>query len=544
MLSLSESDSINQILYLDENSFEVPLYQRRYVWDETNWNKIWTDIIDQVNIEPSERGVGHFTGPIVTRLIDEVQNRHEVIDGQQRLTTLQIIFCVIKDLCEGVEELANDGVVKDARKHVQDSSGSHKLFLTTYDQPTFKKIVEGEFGKKIHEHKTFDETQNKLQSEKIKEVISEVFNNITISSNILNAYIYFYEVIRSHIQENQDNADRLLSAITSDFKLIHLSLDETDGAEAEKVFESINATGRMLSDFDYLRNNLFLRARKLEKNDDGELYRDVFYKNSDYWRFENESNYWNTEKQELFIRAFLMATWKPERCKEIHDKPFDEYQKYSKFLEKTYPDDIDKIPYEFQQLSGWAKSFLNLLKREEFKAYKKFREDLSLDDLDEFLLLDAFLLYVIHHDDEHFSKLACTVTILESYIVRSLLVLEDATYSQADIKEECYSKINTFFNDAVTGGRTFDLSQFTTYLDPKVEKIDDLKVNKEFAVNASNKDGYFIKYILNRIKGIDPDPRTLSVTSLSILKTAILNQHNNMRDFMDKFKRLWPDPFS
>ena len=533
MLSLSESDSINRILGSDEKSFEVPLYQRRYVWDKTNWNKIWEDIIDQVNIDPYERGVGHFTGPIVTREIEGQQSRFEVIDGQQRLTTLQIIFCVIKDLCEGVEKLANDGVVIDARKHVLDRSDSHKLILTKYDQTTFKKIVEGEFGKKIHEYKVFDETKNELQSEKIEEVISEVFDDNTVSSNILNAYKFFYEEIRSHIQENPENAHNLLSTITSDFKLIHLSLGETE--QAEKVFESINATGRMLSDFDYLRNNLFLRARKLGKNKDGKLYRDVYYENSDYWRFENESNYWDTQKQEAFLRAFLMATWKPKCFEEKNAKPFGEYQKYSKYLETTYPDDTEKIPHEFKQLSGWAKSFRNLQDREEFEIYKKFCKDLSLPEL------DSLLLFVIHHDDEHFSELIRTVTILESYIVRSLLVLEDITCSPADIKMKCYENIESFFGDVVDRGHGFDTKSFAIYLRiNSSDDIEDVAVLEALRMDVNNKNAEFIAYILNRINDWGLHPRTLSWKKHVDLITEIKTRLEDPQGLMDEFNQLWP----
>ena len=248
MINFSNADSINELLQPGENSFEVPLYQRRYVWDNTNWTRIWKDIIDQVNTDPDERGVGHFTGPIVTRSLEGHQKKYEVIDGQQRLTTLQIIFCVIIDLCSGVNKLTNDEIVEDARKYVLDGTDNHKLTLTRYDQPTFKKIVENQFGK--HIHTAWNETRNDLQKDETKEVISKVFGDKPYSLNILGAYEFFYKQIRIHIEKNRDNAETLLDTISDNLKLIHLSLDEAEGIEAEKVFESINATGLMLSDFD------------------------------------------------------------------------------------------------------------------------------------------------------------------------------------------------------------------------------------------------------------------------------------------------------
>ena len=269
MLSLTGSDSINSILGNDQYLFEVPRYQRRYVWDETNWNKLWEDIVGQVNIPPNQRGVGHFTGPIVTRVIDERaedrRQRFEVIDGQQRLTTLEIIFCVIRDLCSGVPSLENDSAVKTAKDHVMSTDDDHKLILTRFDKPTFEKIVEEEYGRRIH--RAFNVDHNCLDRDEVEKVRLELLQLLVlsgeewVSDSILGAYSHFYEKIRNHINIDIQKVSGLLFTITFNFKLIHLSLG---GAEdGEKVFESINATGRMLSNFDYLRNNLFLRARKL-----------------------------------------------------------------------------------------------------------------------------------------------------------------------------------------------------------------------------------------------------------------------------------------
>ncbi len=384
MIYLSSSENINQMFVTDDGFFVVPLYQRRYVWDDTNLVRIWEDIIDQVNIPSTERGEGHFTGPIVTRSIDGNQNSYEVIDGQQRLTTLQIILCVIRDLCTGVRGLKNGGVAKDAEEHVLESPENHRLTLTKYDRLTFKEIVNRKYGEKFHD--AFDETKSELQPEKIAEVISKVYRGKPISSNILDAYKFFYRQIRRHIQKGEVNAANLFSVITSDFKLMHLSLNETDRVEAEDVFESINATGLMLSDFDYLRNNLFLRARKLGSDSEGKLKRDNFYNDRDYWPFEED--FWNAKRQRSFLRTFLKAAWDPACLEEENPKSFEEYRKYSKDLEKTYSDDRKRILYEFKQLSAWAESYRRLKENPTYKDYENFRKNLGLPDL------DAFLLYV------------------------------------------------------------------------------------------------------------------------------------------------------
>ena len=64
--------------------YRIPIYQRRYVWEDNNWRHLWTDIEAVVkNVSEAK----HFTGVIVIR--DEA-NTLEIVDGQQRLTTFQI----------------------------------------------------------------------------------------------------------------------------------------------------------------------------------------------------------------------------------------------------------------------------------------------------------------------------------------------------------------------------------------------------------------------------------------------------------------------
>lgn len=68
----------------------VPLFQRTYSWDEEEWEDLWEDIV-----ELREKSDNHFFGVIVTRQIfsgPEDINQYELVDDQQRLTTIFIIL--------------------------------------------------------------------------------------------------------------------------------------------------------------------------------------------------------------------------------------------------------------------------------------------------------------------------------------------------------------------------------------------------------------------------------------------------------------------
>ena len=93
---------------------EVPLFQRQYVWSrEQQWEPLWEDITRKFveHLDGRRDAPVHFLGAMV---LDQKQTpvthveRRQVIDGQQRLTTLQIFISAFRDFCRerGVRELA------------------------------------------------------------------------------------------------------------------------------------------------------------------------------------------------------------------------------------------------------------------------------------------------------------------------------------------------------------------------------------------------------------------------------------------------------
>ena len=66
-MSINPQGSTIDDLFSSNVHYRVPRYQRRYVWDETNWDTLWNDILSQLD---GEGKPAHFTGPIVTRSTD------------------------------------------------------------------------------------------------------------------------------------------------------------------------------------------------------------------------------------------------------------------------------------------------------------------------------------------------------------------------------------------------------------------------------------------------------------------------------------------
>ena len=109
-------------LFNSDVQYIIPLFQRHYVWDqEEQWEPLWTDIKEKAYQRLSEyqrQQFTHFTGAIVIQQkqtnVDEVQ-KYEIIDGQQRLTTFQIILCALRSICKLYEF---EKIEAEAERHI------------------------------------------------------------------------------------------------------------------------------------------------------------------------------------------------------------------------------------------------------------------------------------------------------------------------------------------------------------------------------------------------------------------------------------------
>ena len=517
-------------LFSNSVQYKVPHYQRRYVWDKTNWRTLWEDILAQLGLELEESTDGkyafktleqceetstflpgggrkkHFTGIIVIRQISrEEPEIFEVIDGQQRLTTFQIIFCVIRDIFKLLDKSFEAWEPQNLIINQSSNDESDKFIPTDYDQSAFKKIVLGNYGNLVSQSNlTFDDEFQKNVRLQLFSEFDEGSHNIKVSHDILNVYNYFYKWIWDYVQKNEDDKKTidteklgtLLSKIKTQFDFVKLIVDEEDNSE--EIFESLNATGRKLSDFDYLRNNLFLRAGKLgDHHESGKSYSQFFY--DKYWHFEKDeqtSHYWQTDKQEEFLRVFLIANLGPFCFSAENEKPYDVYRKYSTTVEN--------VKNEFKQLSAYAKSYRELdnnvkHSNEPIYRYVQLCNDLSL------LRLDPLILYVKHNHRDSVVNRVCEI--LESYLVRRMLCFGDKQDTYADVNNASYTRINYFFSKAVKEGN-FNVDDFMQFLS-NTEKLsfeseaaiwpDDTQI-EDTLKHVGTKDLGFISYIFKRLE--------------------------------------------
>jgi len=96
-----------QQLIQGEKPFQVPLYQRTYSWQEPQLRRLWDDVLCQAEaLATGTPGPTHFLGSIVLApspsLAPSGVYKWLVVDGQQRLTTLMLAMCALRDHPAGV----------------------------------------------------------------------------------------------------------------------------------------------------------------------------------------------------------------------------------------------------------------------------------------------------------------------------------------------------------------------------------------------------------------------------------------------------------
>lgn len=359
--------------------YKVPLFQRYYAWNEDpQLELMWDDIMRQHNSQTQEKSSDHFTGAIVIQhqktLAGDVP-QYDIIDGQQRLTTFQIILCAIRDICE---ENNYADMASDIRRYIQNQGEmltedeQYKLVPTKRDRDSFISLV----------NERVDKCRGRIYS----------------------AYSYFYNQITDYVNTDKEKIRSLFLCIKNHFRFVQIPVGEED--KPEKIFESLNARGKNLFEFDLLKNNLFLRARE---NGDS-LY-------EKYWE-HFEDPYWDPEdtksgtSSEIFLQHFLMAKLRTESVK----PEFLTYER--KYLPDLQKRDSTTIEDEFSDLKRYSAVYQQITDCKEDSPLEnrmRFYQTFNLTTL------HPFVLYLTCEVGLKGIQLDRVLHILESYTIRRML---------------------------------------------------------------------------------------------------------------------------
>lgn len=379
---------------------QVPLFQRPYVWkEEENWEPLWESFSEayQRRIH-GESKRPHFLGSIVldqTNIPTGEVTVRQIIDGQQRLSTLQILMAAMRDLASAYDspdyQEAFNRLVQNFVPSAKRPESKFKVWPTNQDRGQYKTVM----------------TAGSLSS--LAESCGKRTEVKDFGHRMLNCYAYFYRQLDRLLQEVPpgdlgEAFAALYGAVREDIVLVVVDLDEND--DPQLIFETLNALGTSLLPSDLVKNLLFRQAA-VEGADVEALYKIAwlpFDEDTDYWREEIRQGRLTWPRIDVFVAHYLALMKR----------------------------DIITVPHLFSEfrrhlLDGGQSAEKNLhLLRDYSTVFRRFDEYPKssregfffsrLDDLDTSMVLPV-LLEVLRKpapDGDHIRF----IEILESYLVR------------------------------------------------------------------------------------------------------------------------------
>lgn len=273
----------------------VPLFQRPYVWDEDEqWLPLWQDIERIASLrlrEPYSTGV-HFLGAVVLQAHEGatgVVQAANVIDGQQRLTTLQIILDATAAAYEerGFHRLAKQlsSMTHNGADFVPDPADQLKLRHTNDDRAAYDEVMNAE---PPIEYGTLRYG----------------------ASKIARAHAFFVEQIHgwllTEIDQStiEDRAETLATVLKQGLQLVVIDLRASENSQ--EIFETLNARGTPLTAADLVKNFVFQRL-DAEGADTEKVYKEVWPFRTRFWDADVPVGRESMTRSSVFLNQWLVS---------------------------------------------------------------------------------------------------------------------------------------------------------------------------------------------------------------------------------------------
>ena len=258
-------------IFEKERRYTVPLFQRAYVWtEEGEWEPLWNDIERQAKnsllalSESRQSTTSHFLGAIVlnvAKVFGRGLARSEIIDGQQRLTTLQIFLAALRDFAHASEKDVAENARRLTFNPVSDpkSDERFKVWPTNADRSVFRDVLDAGSLEAVLGQFRKSATDQKSSMPRIVEAYRFFFNSIQQ---------FVAEVDSTEGEETDgdgvthsrqgDCLYAILHALKTSLQFVVIELEERD--DPQVIFETLNARGQPLLPSDLIRNMVFLEA--------------------------------------------------------------------------------------------------------------------------------------------------------------------------------------------------------------------------------------------------------------------------------------------
>ncbi|MGL2670574.1 GmrSD restriction endonuclease domain-containing protein [Helicobacter pylori] len=349
------------------NQFVIPIYQRLYSWKKEQCEQLWDDII---KIGGNDKMNGHFIGSILYVLDGNTHSNNPllIIDGQQRLTTITLLFIALRnhlsDEVKILEKFSHKKIESYLINSDKDGDKKFRLILSESDKDTLLSLI--------------DKDRRKPSEPSLKIVEN-------------------FKLFEEWIRKNTDKLETIFKGLEK-LMIVWIALKK-EKDDPQLIFESMNSKGIELTQTDLIRNYIIMET-EVEKQK-------IFYKK--YWRAMEENFKQNEKLFDKFVRHYL--TIKTREIPNIN-KIYEAFKRY----QQERGIEIEALLQDLQKYCGFFCQIV--FKKEDDKDLNKalgFLVDLKMDVIYP-LLLELYSDYsegVLSQKD-----FISIIYLIESYLVR------------------------------------------------------------------------------------------------------------------------------
>ena len=425
--------------------FLIPVYQRFYSWDIDQCKRLWNDIV-----EMQRKGkAGHFVGSIVNiaeQAMPTGVQKYMIIDGQQRMTTLTLLLLALRDY---------------AIKNPSDTT----INARRIDNMLLK-----------NEYESGDERYKLLLTETDRDILISLVEEKPISESIRSRLIENYNYFANKLADKEIQPAEVYESIGK-LQIVNITLDRAVD-DAQAIFESLNSTGKELSESDLIRNYVLMG---LEPSEQTYVYEHLWRPMEQLFIYETQGTV-----MDAFFRHYL--TMKLSRIPK-QGRVYEEFKLYHLNCE------FGTIRELCQDLLEYAKYYTNIVfKRNSDTDLKKLYEDI----IDLRMEVSYPFLLKIHHD--------CREELITSDELKEILRLCISYVLRRAICEIPTNSMNKTFatlknyirpDDYLNSVKAFFVMQDTYKEFPDNDKFEGAFENRDiYNMRARN-------YILSRLENFD-----------------------------------------
>lgn len=468
---------------IKERQLSVPIYQRPYAWEDKHINDLFSDIHEAISSNENE----YFLGTIVLSEKDS-SSELELVDGQQRITSIFIFLTAAKEYFESIKESETaQSIQRDFLTNFDRRSGEHlpRIKLGNQDNSFFRDFIidRKKTSPTKESHQRIINTKS-LSLERVKK-LAELSNN---KLNVLHDWLDFIEN-----------------------KLRVVVITVPSKSNAFTIFETLNDRGLVLAQVDLLKNYLYSKA--------GDRLNEV----QNLW-IEMSSQIETAENESLII-TYIKHYWSArysltrEKNKELYNDIKSKIKNTSQVVDFINGLKNDSILY--LAILNHNHQYWNIYN----KKTREYLETLNFFKLEQFrpLLLAILKKFKNKKDVEKSLKL------LVSWLVRNLIT---GSLGGGTLEKEYANKARNVFDEKIKNAK-----QLKTSLQHIIPSDKEFKEKFIFAKSSTEKySRYYLRAIENQKSGganpellVNSDPEAVNLEHI-----LPRNPHDNWPNFSEE----------